>query len=165
MPTLVVGFQVALCGGSFHCSLLVLDWSQCHWTLSIWRCIILLCGDDWCKCWNKLSANLAETNFIKIKLFRRLINVGIPNYILVYKVGVGEAMSFYIVHSSQFQGLCLMKSSREMLQNLLYFWNKKTQKKFSFFISSYILWICYSGCPGLCISSVYIDQGIRCNKS
>ena len=31
------------------------------------------------------------------------------------------------VHFSQFQGLCSMKSSREMLQNLSYFWNKKTQ--------------------------------------
>ena len=36
-------------------------------------------------------------------------------------------------HSSQFQGLCLMKSSREMLQNLPYFWNMKTHVVFFHF--------------------------------
>ena len=30
-------------------------------------------------------------------------------------------------HSSEIWGLCLMKCSSEMLQNLAYFWNKKTQ--------------------------------------
>ena len=41
-------------------------------------------------------------------------------------------------HSSEIRGLCLMKLSSEELQNLPYFWNKKTQIVFvfSFFVSS-----------------------------
>ena len=35
-------------------------------------------------------------------------------------------------HSSKIRGLCLMKLSSETLQNLSYFWNKKTQI-YSFF--------------------------------
>ena len=46
------------------------------------------------------------------------------------------------VHSSQFQDLCSKKSSTETLQNLPYFWNKKTLiiGFFSF---------CYCVCPSL----------------
>ena len=41
-----------------------------------------------------------------------------------------------IVHSSEIRGLCLMKLSSEMLQNLPCFWNKKPQLVFDVFISS-----------------------------
>ena len=37
---------------------------------------------------------------------------------------------YVLCHSSQFLGLCSTKSSREMLQNLPYFWNMKNPKSF-----------------------------------
>ena len=41
-------------------------------------------------------------------------------------------------HSSEIRGLCLMKLSSEKIQNLQYFWNKKTHIVFClFFISCY----------------------------
>ena len=46
------------------------------------------------------------------------------------------------------RGLCLMKLSSETLQNLPYFWNKKTQNVFFIFHFEQ-LWICNSGCSGL----------------
>ena len=52
-------------------------------------------------------------------------------------------------HTLQFHGYYSMKNSSETLQNLLYFWNKKTQ--IIFFIFHFeLLQICYSGCPGIC---------------
>ena len=46
------------------------------------------------------------------------------------KVTLPPKVSFcfeYTDHTEQFQGLCSMEMSREMLQNLPYFWNEKTQ--------------------------------------
>ena len=46
------------------------------------------------------------------------------------KVTLPPKVSFcfeYTEHTEQFQGLRSMKMSREMLQNLPYFWNEKTQ--------------------------------------
>ena len=43
-------------------------------------------------------------------------------------------------HSSQFQGLCLTKRSRKLLQNLPYFWNKKTQIHSCFFHFEQQIW-------------------------
>ena len=41
-------------------------------------------------------------------------------------------------HSSEIiRGLCLMKLSRQILQNLPYFWNKKTQKVFFSILSNF----------------------------
>ena len=62
-----------------------------------------------------------------------------------------EIIIFMSFHSSQFQGLCLTKSSRETLQNLSYFWKKKTQIVFSFFISSKIVFL-------IVWMSKYLDQ-------
>ena len=45
----------------------------------------------------------------------------------------------HIDHSSEMRGLCLMKCSSEMLQNLPYFWNMKT----------HILFFCFSFPPVL----------------
>ena len=42
-----------------------------------------------------------------------------------------------------------MKITGETLQNLPYFWNKETQIVFLIFHFEE-LWICNSGCPGLC---------------
>ena len=54
------------------------------------------------------------------------------------------------MHSSEIRGLCLMKCSSKMLQNLPYFWNTKTHVVFLFFISCYVLYFFYNECPGLC---------------
>ena len=46
-----------------------------------------------------------------------------------------QAVSWIIqlhTHSSEKRGLCLMKCSSEILQNLPYFWNTKTNAFFSF---------------------------------
>ena len=48
-------------------------------------------------------------------------------------------------HSSEIRGLCLMKLSNEMLQNLPYFWNMKTQVVS--FISCYFIFS-PNECPG-----------------
>ena len=58
----------------------------------------------------------------------------LPSFELTYKI------SMYVLrlHSSQFQGLCLMKSSSETLQNLPYFIYvciRKAKAAFPFFIS------------------------------
>ena len=51
------------------------------------------------------------------------------------------------IHSSQFQGLCSMKSSSEMLQNLPYFWNMKTHIVIFHFM---LLYFFPNECPDLC---------------
>ena len=43
------------------------------------------------------------------------------------------------LHSSQFQGLCKKNPPREMLQNLLYFWNQKT--KIGSYFSVKLIWV------------------------
>ena len=48
----------------------------------------------------------------------------------VYLLGIFGDVS---VHSSKIRGLCLMKCSSEMLQNLPYFWNTKTHVVFFIF--------------------------------
>ena len=60
-----------------------------------------------------------------------------------------------------------MKLSRKTLQNLQYFWNKKTQILFSFsFLQQ--LWICNSRCPEVYVNielEWVIEQEIHCYKS
>ena len=66
-------------------------------------------------------------------------------------------------HSSEIRGLCLMKSSREMGQNLPYFRNMKPQIFFCFVFQFKQLWLFNSRCPVLCRH--YIDQGIHYGKN
>ena len=55
-------------------------------------------------------------------------------------------------HSSQFEGLCSTKSSSKMLQNLPYFWHKKTH--IVLFIFHFVLLYFFSNeCPDLCMST------------
>ena len=54
-----------------------------------------------------------------------------------------------LLHSSEIRHLCLMKLSSKMLQNWLYFWNKKIQLVFFVFHFEQ-LWIFNSECPDLC---------------
>ena len=58
-------------------------------------------------------------------------------------------------HSSEIRGLFLMKCPSEMLQNLSYFWNMKTQ--IIFFIFHFILYFIFSLMNALVY--VDIDQG------
>jgi len=51
----------------------------------------------------------------------------------------------WYIYSSEKRGLCLMKCSSEMLQNLPYFWNMKTHVH-SFFYSIFSP----NECPGPC---------------
>ena len=61
-----------------------------------------------------------------------------------------------VFHSSQFEGLCLTKSSSETLQNLPYFWHKKTHVFFfSFFVSCLFIFSL------VLVYDVDIDQGIH----
>ena len=66
-------------------------------------------------------------------------------------------------HSSEIRGLCLMKLSSKTLQNLPYFWNKKTQIVFFVFHFSFPAMLLFYLMNALFY--VDIDQGIRCNKS
>ena len=57
---------------------------------------------------------------------------------------------YWKYHSLEKRGLCLMKSSSEMLQNLSYYMHSKTPKLlFPFFISCYLIFFT-NECPGLC---------------
>ena len=58
--------------------------------------------------------------------------------------------------SSEIRGLCLMKLSSEMLQNLSYFWNNKNQ--IGFFHFSFQVTLDLLQC------SVDIDRNIQCIK-
>ena len=54
-----------------------------------------------------------------------------PSSVVTLKNGVQNMLQFYIpevkiYHSSEIRGICLMKLSSKMLQNLPYFWNMKT---------------------------------------
>ena len=56
---------------------------------------------------------------------------------------------YITLHSSEIRGLCLMKCSSGMLQNLPYFWNMKTHIVI-FFISCYLIFFSNAyQCPGL----------------
>ena len=63
------------------------------------------------------------------------------------------------VHSSLFQGLVLTEKYNLMLQNLPYFWNRKTDMVL--FDCHFVL--CFIFCSNEC-SLWYIDSGIRTNK-
>ena len=56
------------------------------------------------------------------------------------KLKMSGSTHYITVHTQQFQGLCSTKMSREMLQNLLYCWNKKTQIFFIIFDFD-LIWI------------------------
>ena len=52
-----------------------------------------------------------------------------------------------LVHSSEIRGLCLMKLSSEILQNLPYFWNKKTQIPCFYVLFFIFEQLCICRCP------------------
>ena len=63
--------------------------------------------------------------------------------------------SLNICHSSQFQGLCSTKSSRETLAMFL---EKENPNTFFFVFHIELLSVCYyNGCPGLCRHRLFSD--------
>ena len=67
-----------------------------------------------------------------------------------YVGSVPKKLYSYIAHSSEKRGVCLMKSSSEMLQNLPYFIYTKTQSCFFHFSFHATLFFSLMNAPGLC---------------
>ena len=82
--------------------------------------------------------SLFALNYLQIIICKLFAN---KNYLQI------NLPSTYIgTHSSEIRGLCLMKCSSEMLQNLPYLWNTKTHVDF-FFVFHFVLLFFPNECP------------------